>query len=174
MDQTGNPVLRSGKVAVNEYLPASTMKILTVCGGAFVLAVAVGLCGRGELYPGFHHPSPDGTHTASFYGWGSGGAAGSLFEYVSIRRAGSNLESGTIVLEMNYGYDVCLFWPDAGHLVVKLPSNAGVVKQRTVVDLDRTIRVSFELEPSSDGEFASDNCRGRIGRIRGVDEPWEQ
>lgn len=149
-------------------------KTLSVVGTAIGLAVAIGLYSSGELFPGFHLASPDTRYVASFYGRGGGGAAGWLFEYVSINSAGEPFEKGSTVLQMNRGYEACLYWREPRHLVVRVPSSAEIVETKTRVNLGEEIQVSFEAEPSSDVDFVSQTCPGRIGRIRGVDQPWDE
>jgi hypothetical protein len=150
------------------------MKTLGAVAAGLLLAAAIGLRPGTQLFRGFQYPSPDGKYIASFYAIGGGGAAGSLFEYVSIRRPESPLDNGTTVLQMSYASDVCLQWVDSRHLVVKYPSDAQAVSTKDTVNLDDEIHVSFQPEPSSDGEFLRDTCPGRSGRLEGVDKPWDR
>jgi hypothetical protein len=148
-----------------------SVKTMGVLAGMLLLAVAIGMRGGTQVFPGFRQLSPDGKYVASFYGLGGGGAAGWLFEYVSISPADGPSGSEVTVLEMNRGYEACLYWRDARHLVVTFPSSAEVLQAKTTISLDEKIYVSYESEPDSDGEFGTETCRGQIGRLRAVNKP---
>jgi hypothetical protein len=135
---------------LNRVSPRSCRNLIV----AFLLSAA-GCSGSEELYPGGELPSPDGQLVASFFALGGGGAAGWLFEYVSIRPSSEPPDAGLreVVLQMNYGYEVCLNWRSNQHLEVSVPEGAGIHQQKTSLTLSRPITVSFFTVPAASGSI---------------------
>jgi hypothetical protein len=137
------------------------------------LAAAIGLRSSEELYRGSRYQSPDGRYVASFYGIGGGGAAGWTVEHVSVGPVGSALEDSVSVLELNGAYEACIYWNSNNHLSIEFPDDADVIGSIDTVNVSRAIHITLRAVTGDEGLIVNRSCSGRIGKIRGVADPWQ-
>jgi hypothetical protein len=107
--------------------------------------------------------SPDGSHIATFYREYGGGAAGSQYEYVSVRKRSSDGE--VVVLELKRGYDSILTWLSPMHLEITYPDTARVDHWQSWFAFEssgnelREGTTTLRTLHSKDGSFIGDKAR---------------
>ena len=148
------------------------MKPILIVGGlsAVVLLglgslIYVFLLGGGDyVYPGLRLISPDGKHTALFFGTGGGGAAGWTFQHVAIAESDDRFDPDQYALLMREVDHICLSWLDNDALLVEYPGNADILRVEK-----KAGGIKIRIEPLS---WNSRQCRGRLADLGAAGSRW--
>ncbi len=107
--------------------------------------------------------SPDGRLIASFYTQSGGGAAGWVYDYVSVRSADAPLDIDAPVMAMVRGQNTRLTWVDRRTLQVEHPSGATVLSSRPeIVTPFGSVGISYVPHPRDDSRLAGQSGCGPV------------
>lgn len=146
---------------------------ILVAGLGLLAGLALMWIGKADTYPGGVLMSPNREFAAHYYAVGGGGAAGWIYDVVSISRVDRTYVDAVRALQMRRGYAACIEWTGPRSLVVEIPY-AAIVEQefsRVVVD-DAAISLEFARIPSTTfGEMTAE-CHGHKIEVGRPDSEW--
>ncbi|PWR00736.1 hypothetical protein DKW60_00575 [Leucothrix pacifica] len=126
-------------------------------------------CSNEEIAKGLEVSNSDNTFTARYFNVGSGGAVGTVTDFVNIQETGEDFDDSKNIIFRSAGAmsSMCLTWLGTDQLEIGISNHSFDKNKGDVIIGNTEINISLV-------KVAKENCKGIYGSIQAYGKPFKK